>query len=144
MSAVEYGSNYWCVILNGANGRASGDTIFLHADSVDIDATGTLTFHSVGRRPAGVEPEEKNKKDSTASGNGEKGGSEGEKGEASGKGAGQSGMIYVAFAPGTWKMMYAAKLQDGSPASVEHWNAADGNLPPVPADAGVPGFRGGK
>ena len=52
-------------------------------------------------------------------------------------------MIYLAFAPGTWKVVYAAKLQDGSPASVEHWNAPGGNgeLPKeVPPNSGAAGF----
>ncbi len=52
-------------------------------------------------------------------------------------------MIYIAFAPGSWKMVYAAKLQDGSPASVEHWNkgqAASAQLVAPPANAGATGY----
>jgi hypothetical protein len=50
-------------------------------------------------------------------------------------------MIYIAFAPGSWKMVYAAKLQDGSPASVEHWNKgqAEGSQPRA-ANAGARGY----
>lgn len=157
MSAIEYGTNYWCVILsspndpnsangaNAANGNAAGDTIHLHADSVEIDATGTLTFRSAGRRPAGVDPQqdEKSKKKPGGDGGGEAKSGDGEKGEKKDKGD-EGGMIYFAFAPGTWKMMYAAKLQDGAPASVEHWNAANGNFAPIPAAAGAAGFRSGK
>ena len=57
MSAIEYGSYYWCVLLNrerdGEHGQ-SGDSIYLHADEMSIEG-GTLTFKSAGRRPAGSE-----------------------------------------------------------------------------------------
>ncbi len=49
-------------------------------------------------------------------------------------------MTYVAFAPGTWITVYAAKLQDGLPAAVEHWTSFDGKpqLPEmVTSDAGA-------
>ena len=49
----------------------------------------------------------------------------------------------MAFAPGTWRVFYAAKLRDGSPASVEHWNAANGNTEIevlVPGNAGAAGY----
>ena len=57
-----------------------------------------------------------------------------------GKGGEKSDMIHMAFAAGTWRIFYAAKLQDGSPASVEHWNSANGkpDLPSVvPANSGA-------
>jgi hypothetical protein len=134
MSAIEYGSYYWCVVLNGSNGHepgTSGELIYLHADEMAVDPTGSLTFTSAGRRPAGTEPQQDDQKE-----NGKSGGSGGEKGEK--KSSEKIGMIYVAFAPGTWKVAYAAKLQDGSPASVEHWNGADGRA----ADGGGAGARG--
>jgi len=39
-------------------------------------------------------------------------------------------------------MVYAAKLQDGSPASVEHWETPAGRdiLPALPVNAGAAGY----
>jgi len=55
----------------------------------------------------------------------------------------EGSMIYMAFGPGTWRVVYAAKLQDGSPAVVEHWNAANGSpelSAVVPSDSGAKGY----
>jgi hypothetical protein len=125
MPASEYGSYYWCVILNNSGEHESGERVHLHADGVAIDEAGCLTFTSAGRRPAGVEPKQ------------EKGGDEQKQ-----KSEGEKTMIYMAFAPGSWKMMYAAKLRDGSPASVEHWAAANGRpeAEVVAPAAGAAGF----
>jgi hypothetical protein len=122
MAAIEYGSYYWCVVLNGKDAEAPGESVHLHADDLSIDPTGSLTFRSAGRRPAGAEPNQHN---------GQQDGKDSDKDSKDDKGkrdddqnSKQNSMIYVAFAPGTWKLVYAAKLQDGSPASVEHWNAS--------------------
>jgi hypothetical protein len=104
MAAIEYGSYYWCVLLGGGNG-GGGETVHLHADGLSIEA-GTLIFKSLGRRAAGTDP---------TSAQSDSGGGEGKTKEANKE------MIYIAFAPGSWKTVYAAKLQDGLPASVEHW-----------------------
>jgi hypothetical protein len=134
MSAIEYGSYYWCVVLNrernGEQGQQTEESIYLHADEISIDA-GTLTFKSTGRRPAGTDP--KNRTDSSR-----------DDGEGKSKDSSENKeMIYIAFAPGSWKMVYAAKLQDGSPASVEHWNKGQAERPQVgsvPANAGAAGY----
>jgi hypothetical protein len=118
MAAIEYGSYYWCVVLNEKEPGSPAESIHLHADEIAVDPTGALTFMSKGRRPAGTEPGQEEQK------NGEKPGADSKKEE---KGGEHAGMIYFALAPGSWKLVYAAKLQDGSPASVEHWNAANGN-----------------
>src|ERR1700690_578183 len=107
MSAIEYGSYYWCVMLTGGSDGRTGDLIYLHADGVSID-TGSLIFKSSGRRSAGVDP----KSADAVSGDG----GTNEKSQGS---SAKNEMIYIAFGPGSWKMVYAAKLQDGSPASVE-------------------------
>jgi hypothetical protein len=52
MSAIEYGSYYWCVILADREPGQPQETIHLHADEMSIDGSGTLTFRSAGRRPA--------------------------------------------------------------------------------------------
>jgi hypothetical protein len=140
MAASEYGSNYFCVMLEPVEDNRPGDSVLLHADSVDIDGSGTLRFTSLGRRPVGADPR--------APGQTEEGKSRealGEKSES--KEGGKQGkqldsMIFMAFAPGTWKVVYAAKLQDGAPASVEHWNASNGKpeLAAVPARGGAEGF----
>lgn len=117
MSAIEYGSYYWCVVLSEQAPGAPAETVHLHADQVVIDPTGALNFLSKGRRPAGTEP---SNAESKPNGNPP---AEGKKDE---KAAPAGSMIYFSLAPGTWKLVYAAKLQDGSPASVEHWNAATG------------------
>jgi hypothetical protein len=41
MAAIEYGSDYWCIILNGKDANTPGKSIHLHADSVAVDPTGT-------------------------------------------------------------------------------------------------------
>lgn len=117
MSAIEYGSYYWCVVLSERAPGAPAETVHLHADQVVIDPTGALNFLSKGRRPAGTEPSNTEAK---ANGNPPAGGKKDEKAAPAGN------MIYFSMAPGTWKLVYAAKLQDGSPASVEHWNATTG------------------
>jgi|SRR5580704_13060526 hypothetical protein len=148
MAAIEYGSYYWCVILNGKEPNVPGESVFLHADDMAMEPTGALVFKSAGRRPAGTEPKQNDEK------NGDKGSSKAEgkekdndkdndknsKKEGEGK---AGGMIYLAFAPGSWRTVYAAKLQDGAPALVEHWNSANGNpglSSVVPANSGAVGF----
>jgi hypothetical protein len=131
MPAIEYGSYYWCVLLNGGSEGQAHDSIHLHADDITID-DGSLIFKSTGRRPAGTGPNN--------SGSDSGGGNDNEKGK---DGSRKKDMIYIAFAPGSWKMVYAAKLQDGSPASVEHWNKAQAEQPQsnsVPANAGASGY----
>jgi hypothetical protein len=143
MPASEYGSYYWCVVLKEKESNASGETVYLHADSVDIDDNGALTFKSAGRRPAGAEPGKQGEKSNDNGENGERFEQrDNEKEKDKKDGTQGDGMIYVAFAPGSWKVMYAAKLRDGSPASIEHWNAADGSagVAPVTQDAGAAGF----
>ena len=56
MAAIEYGSNYFCVMLEATQEGRAGDTVLLHADSIDIDAAGTLKFTSMGRRTVGTDP----------------------------------------------------------------------------------------
>jgi hypothetical protein len=135
MAASEYGSYYWCVLLNGESANSDGQTIHLHADQVAIDSNGALTFRSAGRRPAGAEPnqqDDKSEEDYKS------------KAKSDGKeGSEKTEMIYVAFAPGSWKVMFAAKLRDGSPASIEHWSEADGSPRNggIPASAGAAGFN---
>jgi hypothetical protein len=129
MSAIEYGSYYWCVLLAGDQEKP-GDSIYLHADEVTIDG-GSLVFKSMGRRPAGTDPK---------SGGSDPGS---DKGNEKAKDGPNKNMIYMAFAPGAWKMVYAAKLQDGSPASLEHWNKVEaGHQQPngAPANAGASGY----
>jgi hypothetical protein len=100
---------------------------------MSIDPTGTLIFRSAGRRPAGTEPKQHDEQD-------------GEKGTGQDEHDGQinkpNSMIYVAFAPGSWRVVYAAKLQDGYPASVEHWNTpgAPGLTALVPPNSGAAGY----
>jgi hypothetical protein len=144
MSASEYGSNYFCVMLEPAEENRAGDSVLLHADSIDIDASGTLKFTSLGRRPVGSDPRAPDKtKEAKSQDNGaEKAESKDGKGGKEGQ---QEGMIFMAFAPGTWRVVYAAKLQDGTPASVEHWNASNGSngkpeLAAIPARSGAEGF----
>jgi hypothetical protein len=131
MSAIEYGSYYWGVLLSGKGADQLGDSVHLHADEMSVDENGALIFRSAGRRPAGTDPDHKNGNDAQGH-------------EPNGKEkSGGKDMIYVAFAAGYWRMVYAAKLQDGSPASVEHWNTADGRdtLPPaLPGQAGAAGY----
>jgi hypothetical protein len=134
MSAIEYGSYYWCVLLNGKDGDKLGDSVHLHADDMAVDETGNLIFKSAGRRPAGTEPKLENRDET---GEIDKPGEKAEKKE-------NQEMIYVAIASGSWKMAYAAKLQDGLPASVEHWNDPQGHdavVPPAaPLNAGARGY----
>ena len=117
MSAIEYGSYYWCVVLSEKAPGAPAETVHLHADQVVIDPTGALNFLSKGRRPAGAEP---------SNAEGKPNGNPPAEGKKDEKAAPAGSMIYFSLAPGTWKLVYAAKLQDGSPASVEHWNATAG------------------
>jgi hypothetical protein len=142
MSASEYGSNYFCVMLEATEEGQPGDSVLLHADSIDIDASGTLKFTSLGRRPVGADPRAQDKtKDGKSQDNGaEK--TESKDGKDGKEGKQPDSMIFMAFAPGTWKVVYAAKLQDGAPASVEHWNASNGKpeLAAVPARSGAEGF----
>jgi len=141
MAAIEYGSYYWCVILNGKEPNLPGDSVFLHADELTMDPAGALIFKSAGRRPAGAEPGQQDAKNGDKdSSNIEKSGPSGEKNTKEGGDAKQATMIYMAFAAGTWRTVYAAKLQDGAPALVEHWKAANGNpglSNLVPANAGA-------
>jgi hypothetical protein len=148
MAAIEYGSYYWCVILNGKEPNVPGESVFLHADELALDPAGALIFKSAGRRPAGAEPKQPNGKHS------DKDSSENEKNEReddkNGKGGGdgkEARMIYMAFAAGSWRSVYAAKLQDGAPALVEHWNAVNGNpglSSLLPANSGAVGLPSGE
>lgn len=133
MSAIEYGSYYWCVILNGKEPNTSGESTFLHADEISIDPTGTLTFRSAGRRPAGTEPQAHGEKQAEQNPKVEEKGGQNQK---------PNMMVYVAFAPGSWRLVYAAKLQDGYPASVEHWNTPGepGLTAIVPPNLGAAGY----
>jgi hypothetical protein len=145
MSAIEYGSYYWGVVLHAERPDAPGQTVHLHADQMKIDPSGALLFTSAGRRPAGANPDQQGsskdeKEPQKTSGKDEKS----SKDEKGGKGdeSADKGITYVAFAAGTWKSVYAAKLQDGLPAAVEHWTSFDGKpqLPEmVTSDAGAPG-----
>ena len=82
---------------------------------------------SRGRRAAGTEPEQDNR----SNGHSAVPGSEQKRVEP-------GSMVYFALAPGSWKLVYAAKLQDGSPASVEHWNATAGNAgAKMPQNVGI-------
>lgn len=140
MSAIEYGSYYWCVILPGREPKLPGDLVHLHADEIAVDQSGTLIFTSAGRRPAGAEPKQQDQNEGDDSDQKNKEKKKDEKGDDKEK---KGNMIYVAFAPGAWKMVYAAKLADGSPASVEHWNSAEGAAafpPAVPPNAGATGL----
>jgi hypothetical protein len=137
MAAIEYGSYYWCVVLNGKELNVPGESIHLHADELAMDPTGALIFKSAGRRPAGSQPGQKDDKDGDKNSNNA---DKGNKAEGDNK---EGSMIYMAFGPGTWRVVYAAKLQDGSPALVEHWNAANGSpdlSAVVPSDSGAKGY----
>jgi hypothetical protein len=142
MAAIEYGSNYFCVMLEATQEGCAGDTVLLHADSIDIDAAGTLKFTSLGRRAPGADPKalDKNKGgQAQPNGGGEK--AESQEGKATAPKP-ADGTIFMAFAPGTWRVVYAAKLQDGAPASVEHWNASSGKpeIAAVPPHSGAEEF----
>src|SRR5271154_5542601 len=130
MSAIEYGSYYWCVVLNATEQNPAGESVHLHADEVAVDGAGCLVFKSAGRRPAGADPKQQkndgDEKDYSQPGSEEKDSKDVKEGD-DGKGEKKGNMIYVAFAPGTWKVFFAAKLQDGTPASIEHWNGASAN-----------------
>jgi len=146
MSAIEYGSYYWCVVLNGTEQDSAGESVHLHADEVAIDAAGCLVFKSAGRRPAGAEPKQQketdNEKDSSTEGHEEKDSQDTKEGD-DGKSEKKGNMIYVAFAPGSWRVFFAAKLQDGTPASIEHWSSANANrVSPniVPPNSGAAGY----
>lgn len=134
MSAIEYGSYYWCVILNGKQPNESGESVHLHADEMSIESNGALTFKSPGRRPAGGEPPHANSKEDDEKSD--------KKDDQKSRGNKNPGMVYVGSAPGTWRVVYATKLIDGSPASIEHWASQFGNveLPALrPLNAGATG-----
>jgi hypothetical protein len=136
MAAIEYGSFYWCVILNGNEANGAEESIHLHADSVTVEANGGLTFHSLGRRPAGTAP----KDDGSGKGFAKAEKPKTEEAPQTENKTPNEPMVYMAFARGTWRIFYAAKLQDGSPASVEHWNRgnASTNVPEsVPRNSGA-------
>jgi len=141
MAAIEYGSYYWCVILNSVNREGPEQSVHLHSDTVEVDSNGTLLFKSAGRRPAGGEPKQNNSNEKGSEKNAQGGEDEkSPKEEKDGKGGEKGDMIYMAFAAGTWRVFYAAKLQDGSPASVEHWNSANGKpdlSSPAPQNSGA-------
>jgi hypothetical protein len=148
MPAIEYGSYYWGVVLYSDNEDGVGETVHLHADAMKIEENGSLTFTSAGRRPAGANPEQQgggdDKKEGGEKNSGDKGDKDDKKKDDKDKSAGgdAKGMVYVAFAPGTWKSVYAAKLQDGAPASIEHWASFDGKQQLqdlVPANSGASG-----
>jgi len=131
MSAIEYGSYYWGVVLHGSGPQGIGQMVHLHADQMKVDSNGALIFLSAGRRPAGSNPnaqEQQNGKDGDKKSSDEKSGKsqKDEKEHKKDEGSGNNDMIYFAFGPGTWKAVYAAKLTDGLPASVEHWTSFDG------------------
>lgn len=132
MAAIKYGSYYWYVVLNPKEPNARTETIYLHADQVSVDQAGSVIFVSKGRRPAGVEPGEDGQPKNQKSGSEEK--------KEHKAATPQAGMIYFALALGSWKLVYAAKLQDGSPASVEHWNAGAGRPVEISENAGAAGF----
>jgi hypothetical protein len=145
MAAIEYGSYYWCVVLNGKSGEGE-ECVHLHADDLKISENGALTFRSAGRRPAGAEPKRENKESQQESSQQNAQGNQGannrkdDKDKESGE---KSDMIYMAFAPGSWRLVYAAKLQDGTPASVEHWKSSSGRASlgaTVPPDSGAAGY----
>jgi hypothetical protein len=146
MSAIEYGSYYWCVVLNGTDQNSPGESVHLHADEAAIDGTGCLVFKSAGRRPAGAEPKQQkdngDERDSSTDANEEKESNDGKE-AGDGKVEKKGNMIYVAFAPGTWRVFFAAKLQDGTPASIEHWSGSNANrVSPniVPPNSGAAGY----
>jgi hypothetical protein len=128
MSAIEYGSYYWGVVLHAEGQQGIGQTVHLHADQMKIDPAGALVFTSAGRRVAGAAATHDagaDKKDTKApAAHDEKDSEDAKKGDEEKSGGAE--LIYVAFAPGTWKTVYAAKLQDGQPASIEHWTSFDG------------------
>jgi hypothetical protein len=130
MSAIEYGSYYWCVVLREKDSEKDGGSIYLHADHMSVDGSGNLIFKSAGRRPAGTDP--KKQQNGTSEGNPTEKVEKGENG-------GNNEMIYFAVASSAWKLAYAAKLQDGTPASVEHWTDAERRdaQPPIPLEAGA-------
>jgi len=146
MAAIEYGSYYWCVLLNRKDENEADESVHLHADEAAVDGTGCLIFKSAGRRAAGADPKQTKPnadKDSDKESKAEKDSAEDQKGSADKNADKNSGMIYVAFAPGNWKAFYAAKLQDGSPAAIEHWSIAGANRPAqvsVPDNAGAVGY----
>jgi hypothetical protein len=137
MAAIEYGSYYWCVILNRTESSPGGESVHLHADELKVEPNGGLTFLSAGRRPPGTDPKQQNA--GKQNGDSEKDTKSEKPGKDDGDGANEkdSKMIYIAFAPGSWRTVYAAKLQDGAPASVENWDRAAGNGSRVAAIASV-------
>jgi hypothetical protein len=141
MAAIEYGSYYWCVILDVPGGKT--ESVHLHADEVSVEKNGALTFRSAGRRPAGAEPGKAENHNEEKNYNTSSGGDESDKpdnhdnDDDKDEKPKHKNMIYMAFAPGSWRIFYAAKLQDGAPASVEHWNVQQGRLEDAPLDRAV-------
>jgi hypothetical protein len=128
MPAVEYGSYYWCVVLNQRD-RAAPEYVHLQSDEKAIEPNGCLTFRRAGRRPAGSEPKkidakQEGKSSTNTDDKKNKAGEDSKEADQSGK---QSNLVYVSFGSDTWRAVYAAKLRDGSPASIEHWTAGLGS-----------------
>jgi hypothetical protein len=147
MAAIEYGSYYWCVILE-RTANDGAESVHLHADEMEIDQRGTLVFRSAGRRPAGSDPQQHNGNQKDAGKSPHNDTSEKSVAPQAAKDEKRDGehrklMTYAAFAPGTWVAVYAAKLKDGSAAAVEHWNVPNGKggrLAAVPPDSGAEGY----
>jgi hypothetical protein len=145
MPAIEYGSYYWGVVLHAEGQQGIGQTVHLHADQMKIDPAGALLFTSAGRRTAGTAPgaDGGDNKDAKQEGAKVDKAAADAKDQKKGDDKPKEGeVVYVAFAPGTWKSVFAAKLQDGQPASIEHWNSFDGKnqlTEAVNANAGAAG-----
>jgi hypothetical protein len=116
MAAIEYGSYCWRMILNGKEQSVPGESVLLLADELAIDRAAAFIFKSAGRRPAGAEPQQNNGKNSAKNSakNDQKGNDDEKDDKHSKDGAKdkEESMIYLAFAPGSWSTVYAAKLQD--------------------------------
>jgi len=68
MAEIEYGSYYRCVVINGKDGDAAGESVHLHADSVGIDPAGALLFKDRWQAQAWTEPiQNADKKDEKSS-----------------------------------------------------------------------------
>ena len=86
---------------------------------MNIDSAGNLKFTSAGRRPLGHRPTEiQNGNNGEQEAGDKKSANKDAKGGKGQQGDGFAGIIYMAFASGSWKAVYAAKLRDGSPACV--------------------------
>jgi hypothetical protein len=147
MAAIEYGSYYWCVILE-RTANDGAESVHLHADEMEIDQRGTLLFRSAGRRPAGSDPQGHSNSQTDGGTNQNNGKSDKSPTAQAARNEKRDGekrklMTYVAFAPGTWVAVYAAKLKDGSAAAIEHWNVPAGKmgrLSAVPSNSGAKGY----